>query len=49
MPEGYAKIDARGRLSVQATKILGVVNLKKGRAVAKTKKELHSLIKKKDK
>ena len=38
MPEGYAKIDARGRLSVQATKILGVVNLKKGRAVAKTKK-----------
>lgn len=37
MPEGYGKIDARGRLSAQATKILGVVNIKKGRAVAKTK------------
>ncbi len=37
MPEGYAKIDARGRLSDQALDVLGVANLKKGRAAAKTK------------
>ena len=37
MPDGWAKIDARGRLSNQAVEILGVVNIKKGRDIAKTK------------
>jgi len=37
MPEGFAKIDARGRLSQQAADVLGFTKLKKGRLMAKTK------------
>lgn len=38
MPAGYAKIDARGRLSQQASEVLGFTKLKDGRDMAKTKK-----------
>ena len=37
IPSGYAKIDARGRLSNQAKDVLGIVNLKSGSEAAKTK------------